>query len=66
MTETIETTYLAKLTLETNQRLRPEKGIETTKGLSFFQTGTYCVRRCEIEYRITIISMIIMTSVIQS
>lgn len=31
--EAIEITSLAKLTLETNQRLRPDKRGETTKGL---------------------------------
>ena len=38
MAEAIETSYLAKLTLETNQRLRPDKGRETTKGL-FLKLG---------------------------
>jgi len=38
MTEAIETTYLAKLTLETNQRLRPVKGREKTEGL-FLKLG---------------------------
>lgn len=38
MTEAIETIYLAKLTLETNQTLRPDKARETTKGL-FLKLG---------------------------
>lgn len=38
MTEAIETTHLAKLTLETRQRLKPDKERETTKGL-FLELG---------------------------